>query len=178
MSAPTQSSTIGADGKGQAPSPQAAVVVATHQLSSELKPVAKEVASAATRAAESRIGAGKELAVEKLSTVASALRRTSDQLRTEQSEITDYVASAARSVERLSGYLKTRSPSQLVGDLQSYARREPALFLGGALLAGLLGGRLLKSTAQSHTPGAGGTGAPAPRPPSVVDGGGGAKVPR
>jgi hypothetical protein len=49
----------------------------------------------------------------------------------------------------LSDYLRDKSLTDVVGDVERFARREPVIFVGGAFLIGLLGSRFLKSS-QSH----------------------------
>ena len=60
-----------------------------------------------------------------------------------------YVDQAADQVERLSEYVRERDVVQIAGDVEKFARREPALFLGGAFVLGLCAARFLKSSAQS-----------------------------
>jgi hypothetical protein len=121
------------------------LVEGTRDVTGELKHVAGEVAGEVKKAAESKLGAGKEFAAAQLGSVAAALRQTSYQLRLQESGMSEYVDKAASSVDNVSDYLETRTLSQLIGDVESYARREPAVFLGGAFVAGVLGGRFLKS---------------------------------
>jgi hypothetical protein len=121
------------------------LVDGTRDVTGELKHVAGEVAGEAKKAAESKLDAGKEFAAAQLGSVAAALRQTSYQLRLQESGMSEYVDKAASSVDNVSDYLETRTLSQLIGDVESYARREPAVFLGGAFVAGVLGGRFLKS---------------------------------
>ncbi|SEE66978.1 hypothetical protein SAMN05216532_8278 [Streptomyces sp. 2231.1] len=56
---------------------------------------------------------------------------------------------------RTADYVDKQGVEGIVGDLQSFARRRPGLFLGGALLAGLLVGRLGKVAGKSAQPGDG-----------------------
>ena len=121
------------------------IVAGARDLSTEVKHVAADVAHDAKKAAESKLDAGKDFAADHLGAVAGALRETSRQLRNGDSAITEYVEKAARSVDGASTYLQTRTIAQLIADVEGYARREPAVFLGGAFFVGLLGGRFLKS---------------------------------
>jgi len=121
------------------------IVRGARDLSAEVTHVAGDVAKEAKKAAESKLDAGKDFAAEHLGAVAGALRETGRQLRQGDSGLTDYVEKAARSVDGVSTYLQTRTLSQLISDAEGYARREPAVFLGGAFFVGLLGGRFLKS---------------------------------
>jgi hypothetical protein len=128
------------------------LVTGARDVSSEVKHIASDVAGEAKKAAESKLDAGKDFAAEHLGAVAYALRQTGQHLRTEESAITDYVEKAASSVDNVSHYLQTRTLSQLMGDAEGFARREPAIFLGGAFFVGLLGGRFLKSATPAPTP--------------------------
>ena len=121
-------------------------------LGAEVQHMAGDVAGDAKKSVESKAAAGKDFAAEQLGTVADALRKTSKELRAAESGATDYVDMAARSVEKVSSYLQTRTLGQLIGDVEGYARREPAMFLGGAFLAGVLGGRFLKSAKPAAPP--------------------------
>jgi hypothetical protein len=58
----------------------------------------------------------------------------------------DYFGRVATQVEGMSSYLQTKGFGDVVDDLESFARREPVLFVGSAFVVGLLGGRFLKSS--------------------------------
>jgi hypothetical protein len=122
-----------------------ALVEGVHHLTDEVKATAGDAADQAKKAAESKLDAGRDFAAEHIGSVADALRKTEDELRSSDSALTEYVGQAASTLDHVSSYLQTRTLSQLMGDLEGYARREPAMFLGGSFVAGLLGGRFLKS---------------------------------
>jgi hypothetical protein len=155
-SAPTQESSNEEISKEGTSSPmKEALLGGARDIGTEVQQMATDVAGEAKKAAESKLDAGRDFAAEHLGSVANALRKTSKELRASESGVTDYVDMAARGVERVSGYLQTRTLSQLIGDVEQYARREPAIFLGGAFFAGLLGGRFLKSATPSPSRDAG-----------------------
>ena len=107
------------------------------------------VAGEAGSKVASSLDAQKSKAAEGLGSVAQALRQTSDQLRDkDQGPLHQYVASAADQVERFSGYLRSKNVNEMVSEIEQFARRQPALFLGGAFMLGLLGARFLKSSSQ------------------------------
>ncbi|MEU3945107.1 hypothetical protein [Streptomyces sp. NPDC029526] len=58
-------------------------------------------------------------------------------------------AEAAGRSHRAADYLEQQGVEGLVADLQGFARRRPGTFLGGALLAGLVVGRLVKASGNS-----------------------------
>jgi hypothetical protein len=115
------------------------------ELSTEVKHVATGLVGEARHVAEDKLREGKNFAGDQLGTVAWALRNTSDALRSKESGITEYVEKAATAIDNVSIYLSTRTLSQLINDAEGFARREPAIFLGGAFFAGLLGGRFFKA---------------------------------
>lgn len=113
----------------------------------EAKQKAGQAVEQAKDQARQQTARQKERASERLSSVARAMRETGDTLRGEdQGGAARYVDQAAERVERFSGYLRERSPDELFYEAERYARREPALFLGGAFALGLMGARFLKSS--------------------------------
>lgn len=70
---------------------------------------------------------------------------------------------------RVADYVDKQGVEGIVGDVQSFARRRPGLFLGGALLAGLAVGRLGKVTGKAAQSGDGGQEQSAVRPQYPVD---------
>lgn len=52
---------------------------------------------------------------------------------------------AADSLEQAANYVQDTDPRTMMSDINRFARRQPELFLGGALLAGVLLGRFLRS---------------------------------
>jgi hypothetical protein len=52
----------------------------------------------------------------------------------------------ANGLERLSGTLRGKDLNTLVRDIESFARAQPAVFLGAAVAAGFLAARFLKSS--------------------------------
>ena len=116
-------------------------------LGSDAKHLASGIADQARKTAETQISRGQNVAADQLNSVATALRKTGTEMRNgEQGVLTEAVVGAADKVEWASDYLQSRTLGQVIGDVEGFARREPALFLGGAFLVGLLGGRFLKSS--------------------------------
>jgi hypothetical protein len=60
-----------------------------------------------------------------------------------------YVDMAAEQIERGIRALEERGVDELMSDVETFARRQPALFIGGAFAAGFLIARFLKSTDRS-----------------------------
>lgn len=99
----------------------------------------------------SQVSTQKDKATETLTSVADALRQTGSQLNTDdKGAIGEYVNKAADQVERLSTFLRERNINDIIYETEQFARRQPAAFLGGAFVLGLLGARFLKSSNQNN----------------------------
>lgn len=59
-----------------------------------------------------------------------------------------YGDTLAGQVEKFSNYIDERELKELVHDVEQFARRNPALFVGGAFALGILAARFLKSSGQ------------------------------
>jgi hypothetical protein len=100
--------------------------------------------------ASSSLGESKGQFADQFGTVADALRRTTEHLRSEdQQRIAGLTETVARQIEQVANYLRTKDAVAMRNDLENLARRQPALMLGGALVLGLLGARFLKSSQRS-----------------------------
>ena len=100
--------------------------------------------------ATSQLNTQKNKATDGLGTVASAVRKTTDQLRSENHDtVARYAEQAADQIERLSERIRGKDVGELLNDAQRLARQRPALFVGGAFAVGLLGARFMKSSAES-----------------------------
>ncbi|HEX7088273.1 MAG TPA: hypothetical protein VF198_18085 [Vicinamibacterales bacterium] len=96
----------------------------------------------------------KHRATESLGQVAQALRRATDVLREDgRSGLANYVQRASDRIEQFSHRIDEQDLQQMIEQVQQFARRQPALFIGAAFGLGLLGGRLLKSSSHGdrHT---------------------------
>ena len=105
--------------------------------------------------AAAQLNTQKEKATEGLGTVASAVRESTQNLRSQQHDVAArYVEQAADQIERLSARLREKDITELLNDAQQLARRRPALFIGAAFALGLIGARFLKSSSPDDDLGA------------------------
>lgn len=95
-----------------------------------------------------RLSAGKDVVTDRAHDVASAIREAGDKLGDKESALPKYATQAADQVERLSRYVKSHNLGELVGDVETFARKEPVIFLGGAFAVGLVAARFIKSSAH------------------------------
>jgi len=96
---------------------------------------------------KSQLATQKDQVAETAGSVAQALRMTGEQLRQQnQAPVSQFAESAAEMVERFSGYLREHEVEDMVGEVESFARRQPAVFLGTAFALGFVAARFLKSS--------------------------------
>jgi hypothetical protein len=106
---------------------------------------------------QARVEGQKERAADSLEGVARSLRSASEQM-TDDMGIGRYMARAAEQVDNLASFLNNREVTELMHDVEDFARRQPAAFVGSAFALGLLGARFLKSSKDNLRYGGEGTG--------------------
>lgn len=90
---------------------------------------------------------GKLRVARTLSSVAGSLKDSSSQMQGgEAAAVGDVVGRVADQIDRAANYLERSEVEEIVSGVERFARRNPALFLGAAFAAGVLGARFLKSS--------------------------------
>ncbi|MFN2444613.1 MAG: hypothetical protein ABR606_03365 [Vicinamibacterales bacterium] len=96
---------------------------------------------------DAQLGQQKQRATAGLGAVSSIIKESSQPLRHEgQSAVADYIDQFAERVDRFSGSLDTLELEDVVGGVEDFARRQPALFVATAFGLGLLSARFFKSS--------------------------------
>jgi hypothetical protein len=112
----------------------------------QAKQAAGEVAGQVKEQASNRLAEQIGQTSEGLHSASEAIRSVGRELRSEQVPNAQYADRAADQVDRISSYLRDKDLDQIVGDVERFARQNPATFIGGAFALGLLAARFLKST--------------------------------
>jgi hypothetical protein len=130
------------------------------QLAQQARQQAGELATRGTEQVKSQLANQKHEASQRMVPVQSALRETGQQLRKQgQGSVAGYADKTADQLERFSGYLRETEVDEIVDEARGFARRRPAVFLGGAVALGFLATRFLKSTSQVAGPAGNGSAA-------------------
>lgn len=132
------------------------------QAASEAKAGAREAARAGKERARSFLDEQKDTAAHRVSGMAEALKATAQDLERRPdaaSGSAGFARQAAESMERFATTLQERDVNSLLGEATRLARRRPAAFIAGAVTAGFLLARFLKSSGERdhETHGNGGT---------------------
>lgn len=103
----------------------------------------------ATGLAEGAFDKQKGTALGELGNVASALRRAGGELSENNSVAAQLVSTIADRVEGVGRSLEGKNLTDVVGDVEQFARRNPGAFIGGAIALGFLASRFIKSSADA-----------------------------
>ena len=124
---------------------------AATEASESVQEAAGELTQTFRQQITSQITAQQERAVDMLDTVALLFQQAGEHARKEDKATIAHVTDqASEHVERLSNAVRDREPDQLLTETKQLAQKQPGLFVGGALLAGFLGARFLRSSAQAQ----------------------------
>ncbi|CAN5318536.1 hypothetical protein BH20ACI2_BH20ACI2_18420 [soil metagenome] len=121
-------------------------------LLNQAKTAAGDVYEAVADKAATKIDEQKAGLTGKLTGVADTVRRVSGTLHDTEAEsrVSEYAArytdTAAEKIESVAQYFNSADMKDIARDLESYARRNPAVFLGGAFAIGIMAARFLKSS--------------------------------
>jgi len=90
-----------------------------------------------------------------LTSVADGIRQVGENLgKDDQNQVAalagKYGENLAGQVEKFSNYINQKELKELAHDVEQFARRNPVLFIGGALALGILAARFLKSSGSSN----------------------------
>ncbi|CAN5367621.1 hypothetical protein BH10ACI1_BH10ACI1_14540 [soil metagenome] len=118
---------------------------------------AKQSAGQVTEKAAEKLDEKKSVVTDGLSGVADSIRQVGENLRGTEDEENPiaqltgkYGDVLASQVESISDYFDRKNVREIVRDVEGYARRNPAVFIGGAFALGILAARFLKSSSPKQ----------------------------
>jgi hypothetical protein len=96
----------------------------------------------------SRVDEQKNRAADGLGGIADVFRSAGNELRNENETLASYVDTASDQLRRFADNIRQRGIADMLDDVHAFARRRPALFIGGAFLIGLGVARFLKASSD------------------------------
>lgn len=115
----------------------------------QLKQDARALSAGAREAAESWFESQRHVLADEADGFAHALRSAAETLEDEQHQTSASLCRrGAEQIERFAEHTESRSFERLMSDAEDMARRQPGLFLGGAMMAGFFASRFFKSSAE------------------------------
>jgi len=133
-----------------------AATATARSLIDQAKETAGQAYEAVTDKAATKLDEQKSTLTSGLTTVADSVRQVSENLGSSRTDsglaeaAAKYTSTAAQKLEDVAGYFETRDVRQMARDLEGFARRNPAVFLGAAFGLGLLAARFMKSSAPGY----------------------------
>jgi ABC-type transporter Mla subunit MlaD len=121
------------------------ILSTTGRAKSDIAEAAETAKAEARRIASQQ----KDVGADRLGDVAGAVRGAARSLESGMPQMASYVHDAAVRLEDAARTLRQRNIDDLLAEVGRFARSQPALFVGGAMLAGFALTRFLKSSAPS-----------------------------
>lgn len=117
-------------------------------LKSKAKSEASKLADQARSAADEKVEDAKDYATDNIERTAEQIRDAGRQFGDDsyQAQAADYLAS---NLSQAADMIRRQDLGSLADDLTSFARRNPAIVLGGAALLGFAAARMLKASERS-----------------------------
>lgn len=114
---------------------------------------ARDVKSTAQQQASSLLDQQKGMAADQTGRLAAVLHKMAEQFdEQDQHQFSSYANNLARSTDALSERLRDKDIDTLLTQAQDFSRRQPAIFMGGAIATGFLLARFMRSSGErSHS---------------------------
>ncbi|TMJ04913.1 MAG: YtxH domain-containing protein [Alphaproteobacteria bacterium] len=144
----TKARELGRDLKDQASDLAQSATESVKSQAANLTEQAREVASDAGEKMMAAVADQKSAGADYVDNIAEAVRRASYEFDSQLPQAGHYIRQAAAQISTVSNALRTRDISQLAGDVQDFARKQPAAFFGAAVLAGFAAVRFFKSASE------------------------------
>jgi gas vesicle protein len=112
---------------------------------------AKDLASDATGRVKTAMDEQKAASADYLGTIAQAVQRAAGEFQSDVPQAAQYIRQAASQISSVADAVRDRNMHDLVGEVQNFAKRQPTLFFGGAVVLGFAALRFLKSSAPASS---------------------------
>lgn len=112
---------------------------------------AKTVAADTGRKIENVLNEQRGTGADYLQNIAGLVHQAADVFDREVPQASRYIHQAAEQIDTVADAVRTKNMQDAVSDMQDFARRQPAIFFGGALLLGFAAVRLFKTNAPGSS---------------------------
>jgi len=125
-------------------------------LLDQAKDTAGQAYEAASGKAVSKIDDQKLTLASGLSSVAESVRQVGQNLKGPNAQdgiakyTVEYSDTAAHKIEQVANYFERKDVKEMFRDVEDFARKNPAAFIGGAFVLGIIAARFLKSSSPKH----------------------------
>jgi len=118
----------------------------------ELRSDAKELSSKAASRLHSEVDSRKGAAVSQAQSVSSAIGKTADSLDDSAPQwLKSAFQQGAQKIQQFADTIDRKDSREILGEVQSFARERPALFLGACAAAGFAAARIFKAGGEQQS---------------------------
>jgi len=122
------------------------VTRAAKDNAAQLGDAALDLANSAKTKVEDAVTQRKSLGADYIGSIAQATGRAANEFDQDVPQAAQYIRQASEQIQGFADTVRERGVRELVGEVQDFARRQPTLFFGGAVVLGFAALRFLKST--------------------------------
>ena len=144
----TKARELGRDLKDQASDLAQSAAETVKSQAANLTGQARDVATDAGEKMMAAVSDQKSAGADYVDNIAETVRRASYEFDSQLPQAGHYIRQAAAQISNVSDVLRTRDISELAGNVQDFARKQPAAFFGAAVLAGFAAVRFFKSAPE------------------------------
>ncbi|MBA2589009.1 MAG: hypothetical protein H0U98_10330 [Alphaproteobacteria bacterium] len=144
-----QARQVGSDLKQTASTVADSVTKAAKQEADEIGNAAKDILDDTTEKVKSAVSEQKNVGAEYLDKVAHAIHRAAGEFEADVPQAARYIRRAGSELSTVAKAVRQRDVRELITEVEDVARRQPALFFGGAVVLGFAALRFLKSAPPS-----------------------------
>jgi hypothetical protein len=135
--------------KSQAEDLKGRAADAIAQNASQAKEAGAGFAQSATRKVEDVLTNQKAMGADYIASLAQAADRAANEFDNDLPQAAQYIRQASQTMSSVADQIRDREVRDLLGEVTDFARRQPTLVFGGAMLLGFAALRFLKSSAPS-----------------------------
>jgi uncharacterized protein YjbJ (UPF0337 family) len=151
----SQAKGVARDLKAKAGDVTDSVTRAAKDQASQLGSAARDMASSAKDKVETAVSQQvtqqKSVGADYIGSIAQAASRAAGEFDQDLPQAAHYIRQASEQIQGVADTVRERDVRELVGEVQDFARRQPTLFFGGAVVLGFAALRFLKSSAPDSS---------------------------
>lgn len=116
------------------------------EQASKLGTAAEQIASGAAAQLQDTVQQQRSAGADFIGSIAAATQRAAGEFDTAMPQAAQYIRQASEQIQSVADVVRERDVKELVGEVENFARRQPTLFFGGAMVLGFAAFRFLKSS--------------------------------
>jgi hypothetical protein len=118
---------------------------AARDNAAQLGDTAQDFATTAKDKVDEAVTQRKSMGADYISSIAQATQQAAQAFQTDLPQAAQYIRQASEQIQGVADTVRQRRMRELAGDVQDFARKQPTLFFGGAVILGFAALRFLKS---------------------------------